>query len=312
MMNEKKFFTYEEQIIKLEEKGLVINDKNFAIQLLKEYSYYSLISGYKQPFKDKNNQYKIKTTIEDIYAMYQFDEELRSLFLKYILKIENHIKSLISYAFCYEYGENQNYYLDNNSYNDTPKNKDKIIKLIFHLESYVNDHQSYKYMSYYQKNYDNIPLWVMMKALTMGFISRMYSLLDYNIQSQVSREFTGINEKNLGQMLDLLARIRNVSAHNERLFDYRYKKRCIDDTDIHKELNIPKCNNQYQQGKNDLFAVLITFHYLLNQKDFFQVINHLDNQINQLCNEVKILNITQIYKYMGLPNNWLEIKRIYH
>lgn len=31
-------------------------------------------------------------------------------------------------------------------------------------------------------------------------------------------------------MLDILARIRNVCAHNERLFNYRYKKGAINDT----------------------------------------------------------------------------------
>lgn len=97
-------------------------------------------------------------------------------------------------------------------------------------------------MSYHQKKYQNIPLWVMMKALTLGSVSRMYSLLDSSIQSTVSKEFVGINEKSLEKMLDLLARIRNVSAHNERLFDYRYKRRTINDTIIHSELNISKKN----------------------------------------------------------------------
>ena len=47
----KVFFTYAQQLYKLEhEKGLIINDKQYAEKKLKEISYYSLIGGYKQPF----------------------------------------------------------------------------------------------------------------------------------------------------------------------------------------------------------------------------------------------------------------------
>lgn len=48
----KPFLTYEQQINKLmNEKGLIITDIENATKLLKEHSYYALISGYKQPFK---------------------------------------------------------------------------------------------------------------------------------------------------------------------------------------------------------------------------------------------------------------------
>lgn len=63
-----------------------------------------MISGYKKPFKKKDGTYKEHVRIEDIYALYYFDDQLKELFLKYILLIEKHIKSLISYSFCEEYG----------------------------------------------------------------------------------------------------------------------------------------------------------------------------------------------------------------
>ncbi|MFI3200731.1 MAG: Abi family protein [Eubacteriales bacterium] len=310
MDNQKIFFSYDEQIQKLKDKGLIISDEIVAVQLLKRYSYYALISGYKYPFKSKDNQYKIKTTIEDIYTMYKFDEDLRHLFLKNILEVENHIKSLISYAFCSQYGESQSYYLSKDCYNNINDNHDGIDKLIVTFQGYIDSPGSYRYMSYHQKKYHNIPLWVMMKALTLGSVSRMYSLLDFSIQGTISKEFDGINESSLGKMLDLLARIRNVSAHNERLFNYRYKRRTINDTFIHSELNIPKKNGQYSKGKNDLLAVIIAFQFLQDREDFLHLIKTLDDMINKLCNEVKNLDKLQIYKYMGLPNNWLQVADI--
>lgn len=46
--------TYEQQITKLTDKGLTINNPSEAILLLKQHSYFALISGYKNPFKAKN------------------------------------------------------------------------------------------------------------------------------------------------------------------------------------------------------------------------------------------------------------------
>ncbi|WP_293969256.1 hypothetical protein [uncultured Ruminococcus sp.] len=44
---EKRFLTYEQQIELLKSKKLFIPDEEKAIESLKQYSYYSLISGYK-------------------------------------------------------------------------------------------------------------------------------------------------------------------------------------------------------------------------------------------------------------------------
>lgn len=96
------FFTYEQQIDKLiNEKNLCIPNKKFAEETLEQLSYYSLIGGYKEPFKHASSgNYKYGVTFEEIVALYYFDEELRTLFLKYILHIERHTKSIISYYFC--------------------------------------------------------------------------------------------------------------------------------------------------------------------------------------------------------------------
>ena len=57
---------------------------------------------------------KVKEAIivEDIVNLYEFDASLRELFLKYLLRVEWEIKSLISYHFCEKFGENQVAYLE--------------------------------------------------------------------------------------------------------------------------------------------------------------------------------------------------------
>lgn len=305
----KPFMTYEQLLHKLkDEKKLGISDNDYAIKLLKEHSYFALISGYKSPFKQKDGTYKIHVFIQDIYALYLFDDALRTLFLQYILKIEKHVKSLISYSFCEAYGEEQQHYLNATKYNYTPINQDDVNELITRLTKITNDPKNYPYIKHQKNQHGNIPLWVMMKALTLGTVSKMYSFLPQSIQHNVSKEFEYVHEGMLVQMLDLLARVRNVCAHNERLFDYKYQKGTIDDTYIHEALAINRKKGQYVKGKNDLFAVVIVLKYLLSEEDFSNFIKKLEEIIKQLFSDTRMIQKPQLYKYMGFTENWLDIK----
>lgn len=307
--HDKPFMTYEQQIHKLKnEKKLEIADEAYALKLLKEHSYFALISGYKNPFKAANGNYKLHTSIQDIYNLYTFDDKLRALFLRYILKIEKHVKSLISYSFCDIYGEEQKHYLNKKDYNYAVQNQGEVQELITRLTAITTNPKNYPYIRHQQEVHGNIPLWVMMKALTLGTVSKMYSLLPQKIQHLVSKEFNYVHESMLTQMLNILARARNVCAHNERLYNYRYNKGSIDDTYVHSALKIPKKKVHYKKGKNDLFAVVIVLKYLLEENVFSDFIDELDVTITTLLNNIKILQQTQLYKYMGFPENWKDIK----
>lgn len=305
----KPFLTYDQQIDKLvKEKQLIINDVSFALKLLKEHSYYALISGYKQPFKGTDGLYKKNTKIEDISALYNFDDLLRSIILRNILMVEKHIKSLIAYSFCEVNGDSQNHYLDATKYNYITENQSEINELVSRLSGIVNNPCDYKYILYQKKTYGNIPLWVMMKALTLGTVSKMYSFLPQSIQSKVSKEFAYVNESELKGMLDLLSRVRNVCAHNERLFDYRYKKVAINNTYTHVYLNIKIKNGQFVYGKQDLFAVLIILKHLLIESSFQNMIEDINECFITLFKDTRQVQRFQIYKYMGFPDNWYEVK----
>lgn len=302
---DKLFITYEKMIEKLRANNLTINDEEKAIKLLNKLSYFDLISGYKEPFKGKDNKFKNHTTIDDIYVLYKFDENLREIIIRYIFKIEKHIKSLISYDFCSKYGNNQAEYLnpDNFEY----KNKNEIDKLIKKLRGSVQD-KSNVYIKHHVEKYSNVPLWVVMKASTLGCVSKMFSMLDIDMRKSISKNYDNIQYQELAKMLDFLSKVRNISAHNERLFDYRYNKRGIRKTHFHGKLSIPKNNrNEYQKGINDLFAVVIIFKCLLDDIDFKNFCNDLQNNFNSICEISRFISLEKIYKYMGFPDNWIEI-----
>ena len=305
---DKPYTTYEQQLQILIDKRLVIQDTEEVIDLLKRCSYFGLITGYKHPFKDKQGLYKVHTTISDIYALYRYDMELRGLFLKYILVIENHIKSLISYYFCMTYGECEAAYLNANNYDYTAAKQDDINKLIGKLKHAMTDYDTHPYLQHQRDKHGNIPLWVLTRVLTIGIVSKMYSLLRPQTQTLISKEFKFVTEKELAQMIDLLSRFRNVCAHNERLYDYRYLKGEIRTTAVHKKLGLKKKKGYYLQGKKDLFAVVIIFKYLLTDEDFGDFIEKFKLVTNKFLEETNIIQETQILKMMGFPQNWYDIK----
>ncbi len=121
----KSFLTFDEQIAYLETKNLLIPDHERAKELLKRIGYFSLVSGYKMPFKNTTTKkYADGTRLEDIAALYFLDEDLRELFLKYILKIERNMRALLAYFFSQKHGEGQTAYLNPQNYATTPKNRE--------------------------------------------------------------------------------------------------------------------------------------------------------------------------------------------
>lgn len=66
----KPFLTYQQQIDKLvKEKHLIIGDQLCAESKLKEIGYFSLIGGYKKPFRNPMTRvYENNTTFEDVFS----------------------------------------------------------------------------------------------------------------------------------------------------------------------------------------------------------------------------------------------------
>ncbi len=302
--------TYEEQIAKLYEKKLVINNVDYAIELLKDHSYFGLINGYKKQFKCKTGDYKSRTTIEDIYSLYVFDDSLRTLFLQYILKIEKYMKSRISYIFCQEYGESQHAYLDKNNYNCNKYTEKSIEILIQAMQDVLKTSKNYAYIEHQKRTYNNVPLWVLVKALTFGKISKLYNFLPQRLQNTVRKEFPGIRENELLKMLEILTHCRNVCAHNERLYDHSFRKSTIYDTNVHSMLQLPKRGKQFIKGKNDLFAVVIVLKYLLKKDEFSAFFNQLTVVIETLFSSTTQIPQEQLFRHMGFPHNWRDIESI--
>lgn len=302
------FLTYEQQINKLvNDKNLVIADEEYATDTLKQIGYFALIGGYKELFKNPTTQkYKDGTNFEDIVALYKFDENLRELFLKYILKIERHLRSVISYYFCEKYGEHQSFYLDENNFSIYPKYSIEVKRLVGELDKLANQNSDYAYINHHRNTYNNVPLWVVFNGITFGTLSKFYALMTQDLQFKVSREFNSLSEKQIGQILSVVTKFRNVCAHNERLFSYKTKN-IIPNLPAHQTLKIKRKGSTYDKGIRDLFSIVIAFKYFLGTDDFNKFKTNLINTIDHYVQNTTALSKTDILSAMGFPINWEQI-----
>jgi len=76
----KPALTYQDQLNRLINRGLIVNDNAKALHLLENISYYRL-SGYWYPFLSNKKQHTFKTnsTFQKAFDLYCFDSELRLL-----------------------------------------------------------------------------------------------------------------------------------------------------------------------------------------------------------------------------------------
>jgi len=172
----KEYKTNEELINYLILKGVTINDKDDAINKIEKYTYYGIINSYKSNFKNNDNNYKSNVSFDEIYALYEFDKNLRYIMLKYALEIELVIKSLIANTLSDKYGL-QNYLdinnLDNNANKDV---KEKIIDKI--NEEIKRNYKMHSAITHYIDKYNYIPPFILVKILSFGVTSSLYGLLE--------------------------------------------------------------------------------------------------------------------------------------
>ena len=311
MQTPKKFSSFSDQVSWIsDEKGIRIKDREYAEEMLRQIGYFPLMGGYKHLFRISNTKkYKAGTSFEEIVSLYKFDAELRELFFKYLLQIERQMRSLMSYYFTEMYGAEQKQYLDANNYNNTKRNHATIVKLIATLKRATTT-TDYTYINYYRKTYGEIPLWVLANVLTFGNLSKMFRVFPQSLKSKVSKNFEPLNQHQMEQFLSVLTKYRNVCAHGERLFTYRTVD-AIADTPLHKKLSLPQSGNQYEKGKQVLFAVVFAFRYILAGKDFLEFKRKLIKEIDRVNREVEHISETELLNKMGFPENWKNITR-YH
>lgn len=327
MAAQKKFSTIEEQLQILRSRGMIIEDSEKAARILRMENYYKVINGGKKLFLDPaspEERYKKGTGFDEFYAVYLFDRELRNIFIRYILELENNVKSVIAHDFSKKYGH-ENYLkivnFDTGSQSDQRKSHaqkiGRVADLISRLQKELASQlkKNNPMVSHYALDYGFVPLWVLINHLSLGTVSLFYAYLKQQDQNDVGRHFR-LKPEEMEKILFVLSVFRNACAHDERLFSLKavsqdLRPNSIKDTPYHSALHIPKNRSgNYMYGKNDLFAIVIIFKTMLSGPSFAQFFSLLQAAIETLRGQLKTIPLTDVLQQMGFVPNWEQIREL--
>ena len=306
-MRTKTFKTLEEQIDILKSKGLIINDYEETKAILFRENYF-FVNGYRHLLMDpeKDNRFVEGATFEELYAIFLFDRRMRNIMFKYILIIENNIKSIISYQLSKKYGYKEKNYLNPKNFRQESFKLSQVNDIINKMKRQIRlNSKQHRATMHYISNYGYIPMWVSVKVLSFGIIAELYSILKEEDQREIA-DLYRMSIASLNIYLSLLANYRNLCAHEDILYDHK-TQRSIPDTKYHELLEITKVNDEYIYGKNDFFAVIIIMRQMLSEREFRDFINEIGYEIDVLDGKIDSVPTTDILNQIGFPDNWREI-----
>lgn len=311
MKNNKEFKNLEEQIEIFKSKGLVVNNIDYAKEVLLRENYFFL-NGYRHLFMKSNSDktYVNGATFEELYSLFLFDRAFRNLLFKNILTIENNLKSIISYQLSLRYGYREKDYLNPKNFTNNPEKHKQVNDVIKKMKRQIkNNATQHSATMHYVTNYGYIPLWVLVKVISFGILGELYSILKKEDQIIIA-DIYNIDVDVFENYIVMVSNYRNLCAHEDIVFENKTQRQ-IEDTKFHRELKIDvDQEDKYIYGKNDVFALVLIIKQMLKDDEFNAFCNELSNLINDLGNTLKSIPIDNVLQRMGFPKNWEDLRKL--
>ena len=214
----KPHLTFEQQLDKIKNNGLIISNDTFAIKKLSHTNYYRL-SAYFLPFqypKDSSHANKFFNDIEfgQIINLYDFDAKLRRLVFGALEVIEIYIRTQIAYHHSLKYGAFG--YLEHTNFQCSDVVFTEMMEDI-KKESKRSDEI---FIKHFREKYNatDLPLWSVVEVLSLGTLSKLFYAMHNDDKKSVCAQIP-VTTTVFGKWLHSLTIIRNICAHHSRVWN---------------------------------------------------------------------------------------------
>ncbi len=262
----------------LRDNGVYISGSNQKRQLINT-GYYHGYKGYRF-FKESSARLPV-SSYQDINAIIQYDTNLKSLLYSKVMFLETALKNIVLNSIMLEINSSkisELFRIGVSSYKNSdatvpPIKKKKCQQNKLNLQvmiqssiykAYQNENPKITHF-YNHPNHNDVPLWALFEILTMGNFGYLVSCLTVSIREKISTELGlklsyDTNRTLLQTYIYLLKDLRNAIAHNDVVYDTRFKsfdapkaaKTCLE-----QEINIK--NIQF----NSIIDYIILITYIL-------------------------------------------------
>lgn len=283
-MDVKEPISFDEQLVKIEERGCFVSDEAFAKRKLQQINYYRL-TAYFLPFKNSDGTYKEGTSFNNVFRIYEFDRKMRSLIFSTIEEIELMLRTQLAYYHATKYGalgymNPENFIPKHNAENFEKRLQEKIEH---NKEQFFVKHHIEKYNSQF-------PLWVIIELFTFGDLSFFFSDMLKADKKYLARTLFHTSDTNVSSWLLCLTHLRNYCAHYSRLY-------------FNKFGTVPATPKGFPHILEDkLFDYLLVVKFLYPDHErwanLFMV--DLENLIEAYSDVVKM-------QHIGFPDDWKRL-----
>lgn len=235
----KPWMSIEQQISQLQGRGLVVDDTEAATQLLEEVGYYRL-TGYLYPARQSEStvkedgrrgililsRYRPGTRLEHAAELIAFDRQLRLHVLKAVERIEVSLRTQVGYILgrrsAFAHLEQRNFtpsfvelYVDEKTGDTTSKHSEWIRRVDERRAS-----SKEAFVDHFRKKYDDqMPIWALTELLELGHLANLYRGLQNDVATEIATHYAVPSKKILTSWIASTNYVRNVAAHQARLFN---------------------------------------------------------------------------------------------
>jgi abortive infection bacteriophage resistance protein len=204
---------FDEQLARLEQRGMVIQDRDRALTTLSRISYYRL-SAYWYPFRTSDTTFADGTTFEAALELYEFDRRLRLVVLDGVERAEILARTSITYELAHArhpFAHTEAQHFDA-KFCHREWYEGVVAELGRATEGFL-DHYRAKY-----DGFPRVPIWMASEVMSFGTLSKMYKGMITKDQAAVAKTLR-VHQTFARTWLHTLSYVRNVCAHHGRLWN---------------------------------------------------------------------------------------------
>lgn len=291
----KQILTIEQQVQSYLDAGMEIKSREDVEKALKSVGFYRLRGYSFHLYDNADKKYVQGTKFEDIFQLYQFDQELSGFIFAMISKIEVALRVRLVEALLV--------HGDSLILQDSSIFKEK--KMYWQNMSTIASEIARSNDVFIKHNFDKhegeIPVWAVVEVLSFGTLSKIiknlktgtgsaYSILAANYQ-YISKKSNMVNpsQKMFTSWVHGVSILRNMCAHNSRIYN-----RTIHTTPeiLEEDKVIPL------PAHNGLYQILLAMKYLRSSDDEWTVFVDAFDKLIQ--NNISVISFTA----MNLPVDW--------
>ena len=269
--------------------------------------------GYKGYRYINNPQNRINITeFKEVVSIVNFDSKLKSLLYPQLMLIETISKNIVLQILVEEYKTdefNEIYENGMTDYKNSSTSKEYKEKMKHRLNVqnsiYSSLSKSYssnnKIVSHFYSKDRHVPIWGIFEIITLGSFADLIKSLELKVRKRIDKEMKlnisyDTNAKFPEKIMYLIKALRNSVAHNDVVFDVRFKDSRIDSTLCNYIESEIGCTNVDFNTITDyiLIITLLLKKYEISKTELNHFINEYENIINEFRNNIPFNIFSQV------------------